>query len=107
MMMTMLLLVLTKMRAVGYDNGTQKVLICQHLMIKITQRYGTSQSMTKPKYCEESLDDILCTTNVKLRGGVVVKALQTSRSRVRFPIVSLEFFSDIILPVALWGCLSL
>ena len=28
--------------------------------------------------------------------------LQTGRSRVRFPMVSLEFFSDIILPVALW-----
>ena len=28
--------------------------------------------------------------------------LQTGRSRVRFPMVSLEFFSDIILTVALW-----
>jgi hypothetical protein len=28
-------------------------------------------------------------------------ALQTGRSRVRFPIVSLEFFIDIIVPVAL------
>ena len=35
--------------------------------------------------------------------------LQTGRSRVRFPIVSLEFFTDINLPVALWpwGRLSL
>ena len=35
--------------------------------------------------------------------------LQTSRSRVRFPMVSLKFFSEIILPVALWpwGQLSL
>jgi hypothetical protein len=53
------------------------------------------------------------------RGGVVVKALrwrsgkgttpQTSRSRVRFPMVSLEFFTDTIFPVALWpwGRLSL
>jgi len=30
--------------------------------------------------------------------------LQTGRSRVRFPMVSLEFFSDIILPIALWPC---
>jgi len=35
--------------------------------------------------------------------------LQTGRSRVRFRMVSLEIFSDIILPVALWpwGRLSL
>jgi hypothetical protein len=35
--------------------------------------------------------------------------LQIGRSRVRFPMVSLEFFSDIILPVTLWswGRLSL
>ena len=29
-------------------------------------------------------------------------ALQVRRSRVRFPLVSLEFFIDIILPAALW-----
>jgi hypothetical protein len=29
-------------------------------------------------------------------------ALQAGRSRVRFPIVSLEFFIDIIFPGALW-----
>jgi hypothetical protein len=29
-------------------------------------------------------------------------ALQTGRPRVRFPMKSLEFFSDFILPVALW-----
>ena len=29
-------------------------------------------------------------------------ALQTGRLRVRFPMLSLEFFCDIILPVALW-----
>jgi len=29
-------------------------------------------------------------------------ALQTGKLRVRFPMVPLEFFSDVILPVALW-----
>jgi hypothetical protein len=29
-------------------------------------------------------------------------ALQTGRSRVRFPMMPLEIFIDIILPVALW-----
>ena len=45
------------------------------------------------------------------RGGAVGwgTALQDGRSRVRFPMVSLEFFIDIILPAALWpwGWLSL
>ena len=39
-----------------------------------------------------------------VRGGSVGSgtALQAGRSRVRFPMVSLEFFIDIILPAALW-----
>jgi len=45
------------------------------------------------------------------RGGAVGwgTALQAGRSRVRFPMVSLELFIDIILPAALWpwGTLSL
>jgi hypothetical protein len=45
------------------------------------------------------------------RGGVVIwgTALQSGRSWLWFPMVSLEFFIDIILPAALWpwGWLSL
>jgi hypothetical protein len=43
-------------------------------------------------------------TRVVARGGAVGcgTALQAGRLRVRFPIVSLEFFIDIILPAALW-----
>ena len=38
-------------------------------------------------------------------GGAVVwgTALQAGRSRIGFPMVSLEFFIDINLPVALWS----
>jgi hypothetical protein len=40
----------------------------------------------------------------KVNWAVVAQlvALQTRRARVRFPMVSLEFFIDIILSVALW-----
>jgi len=38
------------------------------------------------------------------RGGAVGRrnALQDGRSRVRIPVVSLDFFIDIFLPAALW-----
>ena len=35
---------------------------------------------------------------------VGVLCYKTGRSRVRFPMVSFEFFIDIILPAALWPC---
>jgi len=45
------------------------------------------------------------------RGGAVSggTALQAGRLRFRFPMVSLEYFIDILLPAALWpwGRLSL
>jgi hypothetical protein len=37
-----------------------------------------------------------------LDGGWFCTALQGGRSRIRFPIVYLEFFIDIFLPAALW-----
>ena len=64
----------------------------------------------------ERLVSLLHKLNIQLyfemgaRGGAVGwgTALQDGRSRVRFP-VSLEFFSDVIIPAALWswGWLSL
>jgi hypothetical protein len=43
-------------------------------------------------------------TNLGARGSAVGSgtALQVVRSRVRFPMMSLEFFIDITLPAALW-----
>ena len=52
-----------------------------------------------------------CSALCGLRGGAVCwgTALQGGRSRDRFPMVSLEFFIDVILPAPLlpWGSLSL
>jgi hypothetical protein len=44
-------------------------------------------------------DNLTATTKWWARGGAT---LQTGTSRVRFPMVSLEFFLDIIVSVALW-----
>jgi hypothetical protein len=42
---------------------------------------------------------------IEARGGIVVKALCYRPAGCGFDsLVSLEFFSDIILPVALWPC---
>jgi len=50
--------------------------------------------------------DFIAFVNKKrgVRSGAIGRGtvLQAGRSRVRFPIASLEFFVDIILPAALW-----
>ena len=47
---------------------------------------------------------IILFTVIEALGGADCRgtALQVGRSRVRFPVVSLEFFIDIILPASLW-----
>jgi hypothetical protein len=52
-------------------------------------------------YTEKLIYDIIQTA---VRGGAVGRGTvpQTGRLRVPFPLVSLEFFIDIILPAALW-----
>ena len=50
-----------------------------------------------------SIKNIIYTHILSLRGGAVGwgTALQVGRSRVRFPMVALEFFVYIIIPAAL------
>jgi len=45
----------------------------------------------------------------EVRGGVVgwETALQAGSSRIRFPIGSVRFFIDLILPAALWSWVRL
>jgi hypothetical protein len=72
-----------------------------------TPKHYKTHTYTHPRITKQ-----VKTTTVQdgARGGVVVKArrYKTGRSRVRFPMVTLEFFID-ILSVALWpwGRLSL
>ena len=44
----------------------------------------------------------LITHNIYFYTTLRPNALQAGRSRVRYPMVSLEFFIDVILPTALW-----
>ena len=71
-----------------------------------------NKSSFSTKYSEYKLFTLYrLTVQLGAHGGAVGwgMALQAGRSRVRFSMVSMEFFIDIILPAALWpwGWLSL
>jgi hypothetical protein len=55
-----------------------------------------------PSYRRQFVPGVVSRATVRIFEFMVTIALETGRSRVRFPMVSLEFFIDIILPVALW-----
>jgi hypothetical protein len=84
-----------------------------HFCIFLTLPYSSYQRV-KNCWRELSMDVRRVLSFIYLNGarrGAVGwgTALQTGRSRVRFPMVSLEFFVDVILSAALWpwGWLSL
>jgi hypothetical protein len=62
-----------------------------------------------PFYVGHTVAFIYICMYVCIMGYAVAQLVETGRSRLRFPMESLEFFSDLILPVALWpwGRLSL
>jgi len=57
-------------------------------------------SCTFVMYKRKSASPVLNVLRMGARGSAV--ALQVGRSRFRCPMLSLEFFIDIILPAALW-----
>jgi hypothetical protein len=72
-------------------------------------RNMVNKESTELKTSEFYFSNLL--TKIRVRGGAVGwgTALQSRRSRIRFLMVSLEFFIDVILPATLWpwGRLSL
>jgi hypothetical protein len=74
---------------------------------KVKVKFALEQAMKS----QRGVEVYLCSSlNVGFRwewgvlGGAdgLGTALQSRRSRVRFPMESLEFFSDLIIPVVLW-----
>jgi hypothetical protein len=65
---------------------------------------GIRTYITSTRTATDPRLNYLYTTGVKGGGAAVAQLVeaQTGRSRVRFPMVSLEFFIGIILSVALW-----
>ena len=81
------------------------------VQIPITQQCYHLTYRKRNKFQQHNNINYLTYIKHGVRGGAVGwgTALQTGRSRVRLPLESLEFFSDLLLPVALWlwGRLSL
>jgi hypothetical protein len=65
---------------------------------------GTHITITKNIHNNYAVNIMTVLVIIGVRGGAVGLGtlLQAGRSRVQFPMVSLEFFIDIILPAALW-----
>jgi hypothetical protein len=79
------------------------------LVIKVCNQEKTLCSLCRLGVLTTLPLDQILTVQGGARGSGWGTALQTGRSRDRFPTASLEFFIDIILPAALWswGRLSL
>ena len=86
-----------------------------HITRNLSNQYTpeiTIVTITRVRYIQGDSggkDNILGSESIGPRGGAVGlgAALQVGRSRVRFPIMSLGYFMDVILTAALRGRLSL
>jgi hypothetical protein len=74
------------------------------LVAATTMKNKTLQLRHYVVWCKFIDISVKPTISTGRQGGAVGwgTALQAGKSRVRFPMVSLEFFIDIILPAALW-----
>ena len=84
---------------ISYNDIRDHMLIRHFAIVRYWMTYERIAIKKNSTYSYERAT-VQCVVN----GGAVGwgTALQTGRSGVRFPMVSLEFFIDIILPAALW-----